>query len=674
MPRLAIVALVLGVVFSCFRGTQASSVYLTPLQGRRHLTNSAGSDQLVLCDFWDSIPVTTNKAKLTNWCGAGDASSVCGGASTSSWLGVECAVVGGVSRATKLDTYGVRGIGGSLPTSIGGLDALTLLHLGEAGLTGSIPSSLGGLTGLTYLGLGTNSLTGSIPSSLGGLTGLNHLYLDHNSLSGSIPSTLGGLTALTFLYLGANSFSGSIPTSLGALTRLLGLWLTSSALSGSIPSSLGALTGLNYIYLADNALTGPVPASFCSLQPSIQLYVTENPGLTCYPSCLATYSTFMTYGKGSTWQCTAAPTPRPTSAPLETSDGDILCDLYSTMPTTGKASLTNWCGAKSGGNFVSGPCTGTGAWYGVTCTAGRVTSLRLSSTKTGGSIPSSLRGLTGLTELDLSSNSLSGRIPSALGTLTGLTVLWLHDNALTGAVPASFCSLQPSIQLYVNDNPGLTCYASCNPSLTSYSFFRKDASLTGMCPTPETSDADILCDFYNTMPATGNKAKLTNWCGAKSGNPAAYVNGPCTGTAGAWLGVTCGTVLGASRVTKLDTCQFTGSACSVRSLGGSLPTSIGGLDALTYLELYLAGISGSIPSALGGLTGLTHISLASNSLTGPVPTSFCSLKKSSSLKVQSNLGLTCYPSCLSTYSAFNKDPSLGVCATGVCVCASLLTL
>ena len=66
-----------------------------------------------------------------------------------------------------------------------------------------------------------------------------------------------------------------------------------------------------------------------------------------------------------------------------------------------------------------------------------------------------------------------------------------------------------------------------------------------------------------------NKAALTNWCGAKSGGTTgSYVNGPCTGTGGAWLGVTCGVVGGASRVTKIDMYN-----AGVTSIGGSLPTS-----------------------------------------------------------------------------------------------------
>ena len=184
--------------------------------------------------------------------------------------------------------------------------------------------------------------------------------------------------------------------------------------------------------------------------------------------------------------------------------------------------------------------------------------------------------------------------------------------------------------------------------------------LNGGSQVPIPPDSFVLCDFYNTMPAAG-KAKLANWC---STGDASSVCG-AAGTS-SWLGVTCGVVGGVRRVIKLDTCQFKGFACSVVGLGGSLPTSIGGLDALTYLNLAHCGIAGSILPSLGGLTGLTWLGLDHNSLTGPVPASFCSLQPSIILRVLGNPGLTCYPSCLSSYSVFmfNKGSLSAVCAAG----------
>lgn len=104
-------------------------------------------------------------------------------------------------------------------------------------------------------------------------------------------TSIGGLVALTFLEFGRKAgLSGSIPSSLGGLTGLTALGLAYNALSGTMPSALGALTKLTYLTLDNNALTGPVPSAFCSLQPSIDLQVQSNPGLTCHPPCLLTFT------------------------------------------------------------------------------------------------------------------------------------------------------------------------------------------------------------------------------------------------------------------------------------------------------------------------------------------------------------------------------------------------
>ena len=179
-----------------------------------------------------------------------------------------------------------------------------------------------------------------------------------------------------------------------------------------------------------------------------------------------------------------------TTGTVDTDDGDILCYFYSAA--TNKAALTNWCGTKSGGNYVNGPCTGANVWHGVTCINGRVTRVDLYSAGVygsnglgGGSIPAELGGLTGLTFLNLKQNSLSGSIPSQLGLLTGLTYLGLYgnqlggtiptqlgalpllshlalnNNQLVGIIPTSFCGFPSTNVLRVASNPGITCYPQC---------------------------------------------------------------------------------------------------------------------------------------------------------------------------------------------------------------------
>ncbi len=54
-------------------------------------------------------------------------------------------------------------------------------------------------------------------------------------------------------------------------------------------------------------------------------------------------------------------------------------------------------------------------------------------------------------------------------------------------------------------------------------------------------------------------------------------------------------------------------------LSGPIPDALGGLTALTELDLHENQLSGPIPDALGDLTALTALNLAGNQLSGPIP-------------------------------------------------------
>ena len=78
------------------------------------------------------------------------------------------------------------------------------------------------------------------------------------------------------------------------------------------------------------------------------------------------------------------------------------------------------------------------------------------------------------------------------------------------------------------------------------------------------ADGAALCDIYSQQTATV-MSRLANWC------PGSAPYDPCSTTPGAWWGVTCATVGGASRVVYLY--------LQSKGLTGSLPTSIGNLGA-----------------------------------------------------------------------------------------------
>ena len=181
-------------------------------------------------------------------------------------------------------------LSGLIPSELGNLSNLRLLHLSFNNLSGSIPSELGNLSNLKSLYLDGNGLSGSIPSELGNLSNLRGLYLDDNNLSGEIPSSLGNLSNLQVLYLDNNQLSGSIPSELGNLSNLRGLRLGINPLSGSIPSSLGNLSNLESLDLYQNQLSGSIPSELGNLSNLKSLWLGYNPLSGSIPSSLGNLS------------------------------------------------------------------------------------------------------------------------------------------------------------------------------------------------------------------------------------------------------------------------------------------------------------------------------------------------------------------------------------------------
>eukprot|EP01047_Picozoa_sp_COSAG01_P069355 COSAG01_NODE_10242_length_2211_cov_5.478693_1_plen_523_part_01 len=140
------------------------------------------------------------------------------------------------------------------------------------------------------------------------------------------------------------------------------------------------------------------------------------------------------------------------------------------MVGSSEPDVTAWAQLR-GWNNNSDPCNADakGGWEGVSCIAGRVTSLnfhayshasalgytldgsvaRLSQLRIldlygsglSGTIPMQLGKAVQLHTLKLCHTALSGTIPTMLGTLTQLQALWLQDSALSGTLPNTIRNL-----------------------------------------------------------------------------------------------------------------------------------------------------------------------------------------------------------------------------------------
>jgi hypothetical protein len=106
---------------------------------------------------------------------------------------------------------------GQLPSELGQLSELRILHLYRNRLSGSIPSELGSLRNVRDLSLGGNEISGSIPPEIGNCRALEFIYFDNNRLTGRIPETLDNLTNLRVLFIHNNDLEGPLPPRLRSL-------------------------------------------------------------------------------------------------------------------------------------------------------------------------------------------------------------------------------------------------------------------------------------------------------------------------------------------------------------------------------------------------------------------------------------------------------------------------
>ena len=208
---------------------------------------------------WSSVgPYVVPAVDIPSWC---------------YFLGITCDIIptSATYRSVKAISYALYGDGRLLSASFSGIRATAVsatlpsiitnfINMEELALigfyfTGTIPASIYGMSALTIIDLSINSLTGTIDSAISTATRLVGLFLSQNLLGGTIPSTIGSMGSLTALYLDSNSLTGTIPDNIGNIgTQLRDLSLGFNLLSGTIPSTFDQLA-LGSFSLDTNYLT-----------------------------------------------------------------------------------------------------------------------------------------------------------------------------------------------------------------------------------------------------------------------------------------------------------------------------------------------------------------------------------------------------------------------------------
>jgi hypothetical protein len=202
--------------------------------------------------------------------------------------------------------------------------------------------------------------------------------------------------------------------------------------------------------------------------------------------------------------------------------------------------------------------------------------------------------------LDLSCNQLSGEIPEELGQSPHLQGLNLAYNNLTGSIPAQLGGIQSLVKLNLTGNHLSGGIPNELGNLTGLSHMDfSDNELSGEIPA-------FLSNLVSVVGLYLQKNRL---------------NGSIVGLLSestAWH--------------QMQTLNL-----SHNLLSGPIPSTIGNLSGLSYLDVRGNELEGAIPNELGKLSQLMYLDLSANRISGLFPPNLCDLTLLSYLNISDNM-------------------------------------
>ncbi|KAL7212367.1 hypothetical protein ACSBR2_015117 [Camellia fascicularis] len=499
------------------------------------------------------------------------------------WIGVYC---GKRHRKVTALNLANMGLGGTIPPHIGNLSFLSYFNISNNTFHGHLPGELARLHRLNVVDFGDNNFGGGVPSWFGNLPKLQYLRLANNSFTGLVSPSIGNISTLESLNLRSNFLEGRVPEEIGHLPKLKTLLMGYNNLSGSLPPTFFNISSLQWIEFRYNMLSGRLPEDLCVFLPKLEfLRLSDNEFDGQIPPTLG--------------EC------------KELQFLSLSYNKFSGFIPKAIGNLTLLQILYLGGNNFKGL---------IPEEIGELPNVRelvLSANNLMGAIPTSIFNISSLQIMSLTENNLSSNLPPSIKFwLPNLSILYLGVNKLTGIIPESISNASKLIDLDLGYNAFMGSIPKSLGNLRLLQFLNLQTN--NLTSGSSSSSPELVF--------------LTSLVNCKDLKVLSINHNPLDGILPTTIG---------NLSASLE--KFYAHSCGIK---GNIPSEIGNISNLAFLNLQQNGLTGFIPSTIKALEKLQILDLSNNRLQGSIPDDICQLKNMGDLRLNQNELFGLIPECL----------------------------
>lgn len=581
---------------------------------------------------------------------------------------------------------------GRIPADYGQLSNLILLGLSQNQLTGSIPAELAGLQNLKFLGVDQNKLSGCYPAELRQLCGkldltyfqidpgnsfsapwssfcaqglgqckeinlddytalralylstngdawMNHTNWDISTVPPALPPTdISGWYGVTLdefsgriikLDLANNNLDGKLPPELKLLTHLQSLVLKNNKIVDSLDNLYG-LNGLNYLDISYNQFEGEfnisseywsgmthLDLSHNRLSGELPLGTFNSQVLSLNLSSNLLTGTVPNYLLNSNIQILNLSNNRFDKLEVNALNNGYLRDLnlsYNVLSGQLPALAYSLQSLDLSHNQYSGEIDGI---YGF------ISYLDLSYNNFGGTLPVVMINNSNNTSLNLSHNSFTGSLPKSL--IRSWIGLDLSYNLLSGCIDFDFRSWcgNPNIIIDEGNNFNVSFETFCTNDTAFCSFYNLD-DYTALRAIYFATQGDLWTNQYGWEFSIDTPPPIFDYSH--------------------WGGIT----------VNQETKRVIGLILATNNLTGTIPSEIGLMKELSFLDLSHNNLTGPLPGSIINCENLSTLIITNNHISGILPDSLLTIKNLTSLAMNNNIIEGTLPSVINVNSMLSS--------------------